>query len=228
MQGTQEMRVWFLGREDPLEEEMATHSSIDAWKIPRTEEPGGLQNTKYSLLWGCEKSDTTKHTHTLTQTHTEGLRNFLRWYIGEGCSWDSDTGLLALRSGTTALQDAPASPRVHHCSASTQEDGVAVADLGKTSWDSWPTGWWGWFQGLWSIWRCRVSAEGNFVWLKVIQGHPRSLHHEQSSPAMGVTERCHSVGSKVFLLTQDYSPSHQQVPTLAKGNSKCFHWKATE
>lgn len=30
----------------------------------------------------------------------------------------------------------PASPRGHHCSASTQEDGVAVADLGKTSWDS--------------------------------------------------------------------------------------------
>ena len=33
-----------LGREDPLEEEMATHSSIHAWKIPWTEEPGGLQS----------------------------------------------------------------------------------------------------------------------------------------------------------------------------------------
>ena len=110
MQGTQEMPVWFLGWEDPLKEEMATHSNIVAWKIPWTEEPGGLQNTKYSLLWGCEKSDTTKHTHTLTQTHTEGLRNFLRWYIDEGCSWDSDTGLLALWSGTTALQDAPCIP----------------------------------------------------------------------------------------------------------------------
>ena len=32
----------FLGREDPLEEEMTTHSSILAWKIPWTEEPGGL------------------------------------------------------------------------------------------------------------------------------------------------------------------------------------------
>ena len=32
-----------LGEEDPLEEEMATHSSIPAWRIPRTEEPGGLQ-----------------------------------------------------------------------------------------------------------------------------------------------------------------------------------------
>ena len=32
------------GWEDPLEEEMATHSSILAWRIPRTEEPGGLQS----------------------------------------------------------------------------------------------------------------------------------------------------------------------------------------
>ena len=34
-----------LGREDPLEKEMATHSSILAWIIPWTEEPGGLQST---------------------------------------------------------------------------------------------------------------------------------------------------------------------------------------
>ena len=37
--------VRFLGREDPLEKEMATHSSILARGIPRTEEPGGLQST---------------------------------------------------------------------------------------------------------------------------------------------------------------------------------------
>ena len=36
--------VQFLGWEDPLEEEMATHSSILAWRIPRTEEPAGLQS----------------------------------------------------------------------------------------------------------------------------------------------------------------------------------------
>ena len=34
--------VQFLGLEDPLEKGMATHSSILAWRIPRTEEPGGL------------------------------------------------------------------------------------------------------------------------------------------------------------------------------------------
>ena len=43
MQETSEMRVRSLGGEDPLEEGMATHSSVLAWKIPWTEEPGGLQ-----------------------------------------------------------------------------------------------------------------------------------------------------------------------------------------
>ena len=38
----QETRVQPLSWEDPLEKKMATHSSILAWKIPRTEEPGGL------------------------------------------------------------------------------------------------------------------------------------------------------------------------------------------
>ena len=44
MQEAQEMWVQSLGREDPLEKEMATHSSILAWRIPWTEEPGGLQS----------------------------------------------------------------------------------------------------------------------------------------------------------------------------------------
>ena len=40
----QETRVQSLGREDPLEKGMATHSSILAWKTPWSEEPGGLQS----------------------------------------------------------------------------------------------------------------------------------------------------------------------------------------
>ena len=40
----QETQVQSLGWEDPLEKEMAIHSSIIAWKIPWTEEPGGLQS----------------------------------------------------------------------------------------------------------------------------------------------------------------------------------------
>ena len=42
----QETRVQSLGREDPLEKEMATHSSILASRIPWTEEPGGLQSKR--------------------------------------------------------------------------------------------------------------------------------------------------------------------------------------
>ena len=47
------MSVLSLGQEDPLEKEMATHSSILAWEIPWTEEPGRLQPTE------CKESDTT-------------------------------------------------------------------------------------------------------------------------------------------------------------------------
>ena len=45
----QETRVQSLGREDPLEKEVATHSSILAWRIPWTREPGGLQFTESNV-----------------------------------------------------------------------------------------------------------------------------------------------------------------------------------
>ena len=44
-------RVQFLGQEDPLEEEMVTHSRILAWGIPWTEEPGGLQSMGSQKSW---------------------------------------------------------------------------------------------------------------------------------------------------------------------------------
>ena len=46
----QETRVHILGQEDPLAKEMATHSSILAWKIPRTEEHGRLQCMEFQEL----------------------------------------------------------------------------------------------------------------------------------------------------------------------------------
>ena len=52
MQGIQETRVRSLGREAPLEKEMAAYSGILAWEIPWTEEPGGLQSI------GLQKSQT--------------------------------------------------------------------------------------------------------------------------------------------------------------------------
>ena len=54
VQETLEMRVWSLGQEDPLEEEMAIHPSILAWRTPWTEETGGLQSKgsqKVRLKW---------------------------------------------------------------------------------------------------------------------------------------------------------------------------------
>ena len=48
MQETQETQVQSLAREDPLEKEMATHSSILAWEIPWTEEPGGSMGLQKS------------------------------------------------------------------------------------------------------------------------------------------------------------------------------------
>ena len=56
MQETLEMHVESLGRKDSLKEEMATHSSILAWRIPWTEEPGGLQSIKPQRVrhvWAC-------------------------------------------------------------------------------------------------------------------------------------------------------------------------------
>ena len=52
-----------LGWEDPLEEGMATHFSLVAWRIPWTEEPGGLQSMGYSP-WDCKESDTTEKLST--------------------------------------------------------------------------------------------------------------------------------------------------------------------
>ena len=62
----QESWAQFLGREDPLEKEMATHSSILAWKIPWTEESGRLQSM------GSEESDMTWQLNH-HQYCTEGL-----------------------------------------------------------------------------------------------------------------------------------------------------------
>ena len=60
----QETRVPSLGREDSLEKEMATRSSILAWKIPWTEEPGGLQSM------GSQELDVTEQLSTHTHAHT--------------------------------------------------------------------------------------------------------------------------------------------------------------
>ena len=63
MEELQDMQVQSLGQEDPLEEGMATHSSIIGWRIPWTEEPGGLQSIESQRV-GHDRSKLT-HTHEL-------------------------------------------------------------------------------------------------------------------------------------------------------------------
>ena len=65
--GMLETRVRSLGREDPLEREMATHSSSLAWRIPWLEELRGLQSTSR------KESDTTERLHFVTVDHTSEL-----------------------------------------------------------------------------------------------------------------------------------------------------------
>ena len=61
MQEVQETRVQSLGHKDPLEEEMATHSSILAWRIPWAEKHGGLQEPGVTKNWTRLR---TEYTHT--------------------------------------------------------------------------------------------------------------------------------------------------------------------
>ena len=82
----QETWVRSLGWEDPLEKEMATHSSILAWRIPWTEEPGGLPSPR-----GRKELDTTErlHFHLLQLGNCAFRRVFLSMpenYIADHCS----------------------------------------------------------------------------------------------------------------------------------------------
>ena len=75
MQKTQETQVWSLGWEDPLEKEMATHSSTLAWKIPWMEEPGRLQSM------GSQRVGTWLSDFTFTFTLVSGIHLFVCQYL---------------------------------------------------------------------------------------------------------------------------------------------------
>ena len=70
----QEAQVQSLGREDPLEKGMATHSSILAWKIPWTEEPGRLQSMRPQRVGHNEETFTFRQ----LVPQSERYQNFLR------------------------------------------------------------------------------------------------------------------------------------------------------
>ena len=64
------MRVQSLGQEDPLEKEVATHSSILAWRIPWTEEPGGLQSIGHKE---SDRAEATWHSTAQCKIQMRGL-----------------------------------------------------------------------------------------------------------------------------------------------------------
>ena len=72
----QETPVRFLGWEDPLEEGMATHSSVLAWRIPWTKEPGGLQ----SILSQRDTTKATEHAqHNDNVLHHESRVRYIEY-----------------------------------------------------------------------------------------------------------------------------------------------------
>ena len=74
----QEAQVQSLGWEEPLEQEMASHSNTFAWRIPWTEDTGGLQSMGLQGVgcdWAYTNTHTHTHTHTYTQTHSDTAGN---------------------------------------------------------------------------------------------------------------------------------------------------------
>ena len=94
LSAVQEMRVWSLGQEDPLEEEMATHSNILAWEIPWTEKTGGLQpigSQRVRLDWAIEhrkkntKPQNNQHLYIIYKQFLHGSsRLLLTWTVWGG------------------------------------------------------------------------------------------------------------------------------------------------
>ena len=89
----QETRVRSLGQEDPLEKEMATHSSILAWKIPWTEEPFRLQSMESQSR--TQLSDFTIDLLTGKPNVPPGSRR-LRGLVAKLKLWDHSCGLLQI------------------------------------------------------------------------------------------------------------------------------------
>ena len=83
----QEMQVQSLGREDPLEKEMTTHSSILAWEIPWTEKPGreipwGHESWTRLSDWACTHAPPTSSLSTLTMRWTLAWLDWLHRFRG--------------------------------------------------------------------------------------------------------------------------------------------------
>ena len=95
------MQVWSLGWEDALDKEMATHSSMLAWRIPRAEEPGGLQPVwsqesdmnKHACQAKCQKTNTTLSIHYTSISSVQSL----------SCVWLFETPWTAARQASLSI-----------------------------------------------------------------------------------------------------------------------------
>ena len=102
MQKPQEMWIWSLGWEAPPEKGMATHSSTLAWRIPGTEEPGGLQSTGSQRV-RHDWSDVA-HTQELASGQRSGMMEHPLWWwvtptvTGKSSSWAALAGAELLLS----------------------------------------------------------------------------------------------------------------------------------
>ena len=82
--------IWTLGPEDPLEKGMATHSRVLAWKIPSTEEPGGLQSMGLQRV---------RHDWATNVPWSMPLRSYLQFIWRDGWPHPSFLGKLSSRRG---------------------------------------------------------------------------------------------------------------------------------
>ena len=100
-----ETQVRSLGQEDPLEKETATHSNIHAWKIPWTEEPGGLQSMgsqrvghNWATLLHFTSTLMTDKWRGTIEPLDEGERGGWKGWLKTQCSENSDHGLCPITS----------------------------------------------------------------------------------------------------------------------------------
>ena len=95
----QETQVRALGQEDPLEEGMATHSSILAWKIPWTGEPGGLQSMEFQRVehdWVSEHARMQAVFHCVVPTRPQLQLRFILYKCHLGAGWPAVQVFLGL------------------------------------------------------------------------------------------------------------------------------------
>ena len=109
----QETWVWFMGWKDPLEKEIATHSSILGWRIPGTEEPGrlesmGSQRVEHDLA--TKPPTTTQMTRTLDPLSPRTVRSSTSHFLGSSAS------CLCLKSAKENKQDNVACWIMGNCS----------------------------------------------------------------------------------------------------------------